>query len=132
MVIWGNGPGEAGDEQDDGSPSGVSRGMVKVICPVLTARDGETDLKKAPRPVPTQQCCSCEVVVTASSGSLAPSRRAEVDQRPHHIESQKVSFCNVTIIVLQPLPCLYEQLAGFVLQGQEREKHGLVAPQLPH
>ena len=52
MVIRGNGPGEAGDQLDDRSPSGVSRGMVKVICPVLTARDGETDLTRGTAPCP--------------------------------------------------------------------------------
>ena len=41
MVIWGNAPGEAGERRTDRSPPGVSRGMVKVICPVLTGRMGK-------------------------------------------------------------------------------------------
>jgi hypothetical protein len=40
MRIWGNAPGEAGERRTDRSPPGVSRGMVKVICPVLTGRMG--------------------------------------------------------------------------------------------
>ncbi len=69
MVIWGNGPGEAGDEPDDGSPSGVSRGMVKVICPVLTARDGETDLARGTAP------CPDPAMLAGKRRVIAPKRR---------------------------------------------------------
>src|SRR5215831_563876 len=41
MIIWGNAPGEAGERRIDRSPPGVSRGMVKAICPVLTGRMGK-------------------------------------------------------------------------------------------
>ena len=41
MAIWGNAPGEAGERRTDRSPPGVSRGMVKAICPVLTGRMGK-------------------------------------------------------------------------------------------
>jgi len=41
MRIWGNAPGEAGERRTDRSPPGVSRGMVKAICPVLTGRIGK-------------------------------------------------------------------------------------------
>jgi hypothetical protein len=41
MQIWGNAPGEAGERRADRSPPGVSRGMVKAICPVLTGRMGK-------------------------------------------------------------------------------------------
>jgi hypothetical protein len=51
MQIWGNVPGEAGERRPDVSPSGVSRGMVKAICPVLT---GSCDMK-------TSQSLLCDV-----------------------------------------------------------------------
>ena len=41
MRIWGKAPGEAGERRTDSSPPGVSRGMVKAICPVLTGRMGK-------------------------------------------------------------------------------------------
>jgi len=44
MRIWGNAPGEAGERRTDRSPPGVSRGMVKAICPVLT---GSCDMKSS-------------------------------------------------------------------------------------
>src|SRR5215468_6818997 len=44
MAIWGNAPGEAGERRTDRSPPGVSRGMVKAICPVLT---GSCDMKSS-------------------------------------------------------------------------------------
>src|SRR5262245_59093139 len=37
-----------------------------------------------------------------ASANLAPSPRLEVDRRPNEIESQKVSFCDATIICRMP------------------------------
>jgi hypothetical protein len=62
MRIWGHAPREAGERRTDSSPLGVSRGMVKVIGPVLTGRMGKrTD--EAPRPVLTRLCCAHDSVL---------------------------------------------------------------------
>src|SRR5437870_12051417 len=89
MRIWGNAPGEAGERRTDRSPPGVSRGMVKAICPVLTGRMGKRAWYQAPRPVLTHQC---SLAMAAPQPIENQQRSYEVFEKKHYMECTTICW----------------------------------------